>query len=683
MQAYTSERLRNVVLVGHGGAGKTTLAEAMLLACGAITRMGRVEDGSTVSDFDEQEQQHGYSISASLLVLEWAECRINLIDAPGYPDFEGEVVEGMSAADSAIVLVDAIAGLQGGTELAWHRANEAGDLPRLVLVSRLDRENADFDAVLGALRERFGTKVVPLAIPIGSAHDLSGSVDLLTGAASDADGGSGDAPAEMADAVAAAREMLIESVAETDDDLLNKYLEGEEISDAELTTALHDAFAAAQVVPVLPVSATTGTGVRPLLDAIAHIFPSPLGRTHALEDGEVVTGGNDPLVVHVFKTTADLFVGRLNFLKVLSGTLRPDANPYNVQRQTPERLGHLYLQRGREQIEVPELVTGDIGVAAKLSETLTGDTMVASQEYSATVPPLPFPDSTYRSAIHPRTQQDVDKLGAALARLVEQDPTLIVERDPDTAETILRTLGDAQVNIVAARLSENYGSNVDVTEPLVPYRETITAPAKTEYRHKKQTGGHGQYGHVVIEMQPLSRGGGFEFEDKVVGGNVPRQYIPAVEKGIIESLPEGPLASAPVVDLKVTLLDGSSHNVDSSEMAFKLAASNALRQGILQARPALLEPLMKLRIRVTGDHVGDVISDLNTRRGQVHGVESDGDISIIEAEVPLAEVQRYSSDLRAITQGRGTSTITFDRYVEVPRNVQEQVLKQRQAAETE
>ncbi len=680
MRAFTSDQLRNVVLMGHGGAGKTTLAEAMLLAAGVTTRMGRVEDHNTVSDFDEQEQAHTYSISTSVLSFEHGDQRINLLDAPGYPDFEGEVAQAARAADAAVILVDGLAGPQAGTEVACAHAEAAG-LPRLFLISRLDRENADFDATLAALRERFGTRVVPLAIPIGTSSGLTGVVDLLSGEAQLADGSTSAAPGDLADAIAAAREMLVESVAETDDDLLNKYLEGESISDEALTSALHDAFGRGEVAPVLPSSATLHVGVHSLLGLITRVFPGPVGREHPLVEGSVATAPDGPLVVHAFKTTADPFVGRLTFIKVLSGTLKADAHPHNVQRNTAERLGHLYVARGKEQLEVPELVAGDIGVVAKLSETLTGDTLVASSaDTSKVVPPIAYPPSTYRSAIHPRGKGDVDKLSSALTKLVEQDPTILIERDPDTSELVMTTVGDAQVQIAAARLAKNYGVAVDVTEPRVPYRETITTPAKSEYRHKKQSGGHGQYGHVVIELEPLSRGGGFEFADKVVGGNVPRQYIPAVEKGVVETLPTGPLSQSPIVDVKVTLLDGSSHSVDSSEMAFKLAASQALQQGILNARPILLEPVMKLTIRVPSDHVGDVMSDMNTRRGSVHGVDPQGDYSVVEAEAPLAEVHRYTPDLRALTQGRGSFTMTFDRYVEVPGNVQENVLKQIQQA---
>ena len=658
MQSYTSDQLRNVVLMGHGGSGKTTISEAMLFASGAISRMGSVDSQNTVSDYDVLEHAHSYSISTSLLAIEWAGHRINLLDAPGYADFDCEVVEACAAADAALITVDAVGGMQAGLESAWAHADEAG-LPRMLLITRLDRENADFDGLLSALRERFGTKVVPIAVPDGVAADFSATVDLLTDADADPD----------------AREMLVESVADTDDELLNKYLEGEEIGADELSAALARAVAAGDVVPVLPVSASSEIGVTELMDRIVALLPSPLGREHALEEGSTTTDPSGELVAHVFKTTADPFVGRLTFMKVLSGTLRADQSPYNVQRKTTQRLGHLFLYRGKEQIEVPELVAGDIGVAAKLNDTLTGDTFVATEADAVTVPPLPLPVPTYRSALHPTTKADVDKLSSALQRIQEQDPSIRIDRDPDTHEILMFTVGDAQVNIATTRLEETYGVAVDAVLPRVPYRETVSTSTKSEYKHKKQSGGHGQYGHVVISIEPLQRGGGVEFADKVVGGSVPRQFITAVEKGVHETLPDGPLANSPIVDVRVTLLDGSAHSVDSSEMAFKIATAQALKQGILDAHPVLLEPVMKLRIRVPSDHVGDVMSDLNTRRGHVHGVEPDGAVSCIEAEVPLAEVQRYTTDLRAVTQGRGSFTIEFDRYVEVPGNVQEQVLK--------
>ncbi len=683
MQAYRSEDLRNIALMGHGGAGKTTLAEAALLLSGAITRMGKVEDRNTVSDFDDQEHQHRYSISASVIPVEWAGRRLNLLDTPGYPDFDGEVVAAATAADAAFVVIDGVAGIQGGSEAAWGYADEAG-LARMVAITRLDRENADYDAVLAALRTRFGSNVAPLTIPIGSAATFEGAVDVVTGKAyRGADGAVSDTPASMAEAIASARDTLIEAVSDTDDDLLNAYIEGTEITDDQLAAALANAVRAGRVVPVVAMAGASALGVWQALDAAAALLPSPLGRAHRLDgDATVTTEAGGPLVAHVFKTTADPFVGRLTYIHVLSGTLRPDANPWNVRHGQTERLGHLFLVRGKEQIAVPELVAGDIGVAAKLAVTVTGDTFVASEVQKGTrVAPIPFPEPAYRSAFHPRTKADIDKLSQGLARVTEQDPTIRVARDPETGETIVTTLGDAQVNIAAARLEKNYGVAVDATAPRIPYRETVTAVTKSEYRHKKQSGGHGQYGHVVIQVSPAARGAGFSFEEQVVGGTVPKQFIPAVEKGLVETLPTGPLSHSPIVDIRVSLLDGSSHAVDSSEMAFKLAAGQALKQGILDAHPILLEPVARLTITVPPGLVGDVMSDLNTRRGHVHGVEPNGAVSIIDAEAPLAEVQRYAIDLRAITHGRGRFTLRTGHYAEVPAHVQEQVLKTLATAE--
>ena len=681
MQAYTSDQLRNVVLMGHGGAGKTTLAEAMLLCAGHISRLGRVEDGNTVSDFDEEEKRHQYSISASVLAIEWNGVRINLIDTPGFPDFEGEVVEGCAAADAALIAVDASSGPQGGTDVAWERADEAGPLPRAIVVTRLDRENANFQRTLDQLRERFGNRVVPLVLPIGSAGELEGTVNLLTGRALRGEE-AGEAPEEMAEEIAAGREVLVESVAESDDELLNKYLEGEEITDGELSEALHAGFASGDVVPVFPACALNMVGVRTLLDDIVVLFPSPSGREHPLAEGSVVTDNGGALVAEVFKTTVDPFVGQLSFIKVLSGTLRADQNPHNGRTHSTERLGHLFVMRGKEQIEVPELVAGDIGVAHKLAETETGDTFVASEADTQVVRGLPLPTPTYRTALQPVSKGDVDKLSSALHRITAQDRTIKVSRDQDTGETIMTTIGDAQVAIARSRLSENYGVAVEAVEPRVPYRETISGKVKSEYRHKKQSGGHGQYGHVVIEIEPQARGEGVAFEAKVVGGSVPRQFIPAVEKGVMETLPNGPLAHSPIVDVRVTLLDGSSHSVDSSEMAFKLAASQALKQGILDAHPVLLEPVMSLKVRIPSEYLGDVMSDISGKRGSVHGVDPDGDMSTIDAEAPLSEVQRYATDLRALSGGRGRFTIEFDRYVEVPAHVQEEILKQLEIAES-
>lgn len=666
MQTYRPEQIRNVALMGHSKSGKTSLCEAMVFASGATSRVGRVEDGNTVSDYDEQEHLHGYSIGTALVAIEWNGHRINLLDTPGYADFEGEVVSAAAAADAVVITVDAVSGIEGGTDAAWEQAEHAGVPARFFAIARIDRENADFHRVLGALRERFGSRVVPLALPGGE-----GVTQVLSG---DGSGLSGP--------LAEAREMLTEAVAETDDELLEAYLDGQSIEAERLRVALCRAVHVGAVVPVLPVCATGGIGVKELMDSLVEFAPNPLGRAYPTEDGESLQVTSDgPLVARVFKTTVDPFIGHLSFVKVLSGRLTQGGHALNARGHADERTAHLYLMRGKEQIEVSELAAGDIGAIPKLMQTHTGDVLVGPGETARMLPPLPFPEPTYRSAIHPRSRDDVDKVSQALARIQEQDPTVRIERGEDSGEVILLTLGEVHAGIAAARLQRENGVTVDVTEPRVPYVETIRSQVQAEYRHKKQSGGRGQFGHVVIKVEPLARGAGFEFAEQVVGGNVPRQFIPAVEHGIVEALPTGPLAKSRLVDLKVTLLDGSSHSVDSSEIAFKIAAAQALHQAVLEAQPVLLEPVMRLRVVVPSDVMGAINGEITSRRGSVIGFEQDGEATTVEALAPLAEVQRFGPQLRSLTHGRGRFTLTFDHYAEVPPHVQERVLAEREAHE--
>lgn len=680
MDRYDTGQLRNVALVGHHGSGKTTFAEAALLASGAIGRLGSVPDGNTVSDYDPLEQSHEYSISSSLIPIEWSGTRINLIDAPGYPDFEGEVVAAAAAADGAMIAVDSVSGVEAGTELAWLRLDAAEVRPRMMLVTRLDRENANYQQVVDQLRGRFGNGVAPFGLPIMGADGIEGVYDLLEQQATRA-GQVSEAPAELAGEIEAAREQLIEAAADADDDIMMKYLEGEELGHDEITAALKAGVATGAVVPVFPVCSTRDIGVRAALHEVAQLFPSPADREYPTADGTIAPDSSGGLVAFVFKTASDPFVGHLSFVRVLRGSIAAGAQLKNAHNGESERAPHVYVQRGSQQIEVPALVTGDLGVIPKLSHTHTGEVLTDGGEVPA-LRPLPLPTPTYRSALHPLSDKDVDKLSMALERLRDQDPTIKVEHDRDTGETILLTLGDAHASVAIDRMKQNYGVEADMTEPLVPYRETIAGASKAEYRHKKQTGGHGQYGHVVIELEPLPRGSGFEFADAVVGGSVPRQFIPAVESGVTEAMSAGPLARSPIVDLRVTLVDGSSHSVDSSEMAFKTAAIQAIREGMMNAQPVLLEPVMKMQIHVPNDNVGDVMSEISSRRGSIQGVDAanrDG-YSTISAEVPLAEVQRYITSLRALVGGRGSFDMQFDRYVEVPYELQQAAVAQRAAA---
>jgi len=662
MQTYGTENLRNVALVGHTKSGKTSLAEAMLLASGALTRAGRVEDGNTVSDSDEQEHQHGYSIFTSLITVEWRGHRINLLDTPGYADFEGEVVSAATVADTAVIALDGAAGIESGTEAAWEHIEACRVPARMFAVMRLDREHADFARVVDALRSRYGDHVAALAIPDAG---LTQVVSLLSPAA----------PTGMEEEFAAAREQLLEAVAESDDTLLEHYLEGESIGDLELAAAVRAGIANGGLLPVVPVAATAMFGVEALLDTLVELTPAPQSRVELrTETGSVGVGSDGPPVAQVFKTVSDPFVGHLSLVRVLSGRLARGEHLKNWGREYEERAAHLFVLRGHEQIEMAELPLGDIGAIPKLMHTVTGDLLVTPGMERVECSPIAYPEPQYRSAILLQRRDDMDKLTQAMARLQEQDPTVRIVRDPETAETVLYTQGEVQAGIIGARLQREYGVAVDLDEPQVPFRETVRQSARADYRHKKQTGGRGQFGHLVIEVEPLPRAAGFEFAEKVVGGSVPKQYIPAVEQGIREALLSGPLTGAPLVDLRVTLLDGSSHSVDSSEMAFKLAAEQALYEAVMQADLVLLEPVMRIHVRVPSELMGDISGLLTSSRGHIVGFEPRGEFTIVEALAPLAEVQRLSPQVRSLTHGRGRFSMTFDHHAEAPSTVQERVV---------
>jgi elongation factor G len=691
MKQYGTEQLRNVGLFSHGGAGKTTLSEALLFVSGTINRMGRVEEGTTVSDYDPEETKRNISVQMSILPVEWKGHKINVLDTPGYADFVGEVREALRAADSAIVLVDAVSGVEVGTELEWRYANEF-ELPRFVYVSKMDRENADFYRTVDQLRERFGSKVVPIQIPIGSQNAFEGVVDLLKMKAFvDNKGTASEAGASLLDEAQPHRERLIEAVAETDDELINKYLEGEEISDDELNRALRAATVRGDIYPVLCGAPPSVKGVAPLLDALVAFMASPAdkGAVQAVEPASntevaLAPSTKEPLLAFVFKTTADPYVGKLTYLRVYSGVLSSNSQVFNSTKGRDERIGQLYVVRGKTQEPTEMLVAGDIGAVAKLQETVTGDSL-CQRERVVAMPGLTFPHPSFSVAIAPKTKADLDKLGSALTRLVEEDPTIVVRKEGDTGEMILSGMGESHVDVATERMRRKFGVEVEKATPKVPYKETVQSSAKAEYKHKKQTGGHGQYGHVFLEVEPLARGTGFEFGDKVVGGSVPRNFIPAVEKGVREQLGEGVLAGYPLVDLKVTLYDGSYHPVDSSEMAFKVAASQALKKGIELARPVLLEPVMDLEATVPEAFMGDVMSDLNSKRCRVMGMDTNDGISTIKAQGPLSELRTYATDLRSITQGRGTYTMTYSHYEEVPAHLTGAVVaeakKEREARE--
>ncbi len=673
MPVIDTPRLRNVALLSHSGAGKTILAEAMLFATGATTRQGTIEEGTTASDFEPEEQRREASVQTAIVPCTWRDHKINLLDTPGYADFRGDVIAATRVADSAVIAVAAPSGVEVGTTQMWRIAEERG-LPRILFVSKLDRENTDFGRVLDSLTETFGRACVAVQVPVGSEADFSGVVNLL-----DPDAG---VPDGLESEVEEARERLVEAIAETDDDLATKYLEGEELTSEEIVAGLKQGIASREIVPVMAGAATVGIGATDLMDAIVNLLPSPAESTTATTaDGdEVELDGdpNGPLAAIVFKTAADPFVGKLSYFRVYNGTFKSDSQIANATRDESERAGQLFVMTGKEQEPVPGLAPGDIGVVPKISSVLTGDTLT-DRGNQLRLAGLEFGPPVHRMAVYPKTKADLDKLTAALARITEEDPSLQLTRDAGTNEMLLGGLGDVHVDIAVEKMKRKFGVEVQLEIPKVAYRETISMPTKVEYRHKKQSGGHGQFGHVWLEIQPLDRGSGFEFGEKVVGGSVPREYIPSVEKGCKQAIADGVLAGYPVVDLKATLVDGKYHPVDSSGVSFEIAGNHALSDGIRQADPTLLEPVMLARITVPESDTGDVMGDLNSKRARILGMLPNGDgTTTVEAEVPQIEMLRYATDLRSQTQGRGTFTIDFHHYDEVPRHLVERVVQQTQ-----
>jgi elongation factor G len=683
MKQYATEKIRNLVLLGHGGTGKTSLAEAALFVSGAINRLGKVEDGTTTSDFDPDEIKRKVSISASLAPVEWKDHKLNIIDTPGYADFLGEAYSGLAAADAAVIVVCAASGVQVGTEQTWEMA--AGrHIPRAVVINRIDRENADFAEALRQIQSELSKRAVAVEVPIGAVESFQGVVDLIDRKAYLGDKATpGDVPADMADTVETLRSALAEAVAENDEELLDKFLEGNDLTPEEIRKGLALGIASGDLYPVFTVSSTRTTGIARLLDAIVEYFPTPADHPIKAMVGEKETelkaDPNGPLAVQAFKTTADPYVGKLSYLRVYSGTLKSDSHVWDANKGVDERTGHLFIVRGKHEEPVPELVAGDIGAVAKLAETLTGNTLT-TKEQPVTQPPIVFPEPVFIVAQFPHSKADTEKMSAALARIVEEDPVLQVHRDLDTGETILAGLGESHVESACEKMKRKFGADVVHETPRVPYKETVTSKISSEHTHKKQSGGHGQYAKVTIEIEPLPRGSGFEFVNKTVGGSVPKQYVPAVEHGVQEALHQGVLSHNEVVDVRVSLTDGKEHPVDSSEMAFKLAGSQALKEGVEKARPVLLEPIVNVRVKAPETFTGDLVSDLNGKRAHVLGITPEDHGTVIDAQAPLAEMQRYATDLRSLTQGRATFSIVFDHYAEVPDHVAKKVIEAAQKA---
>ncbi|MBA2569867.1 MAG: elongation factor G [Chloroflexi bacterium] len=673
-------RLRNVVLAGHSGSGKTTLAEHLLHKAGAITRLGRVDDGTASLDFEPEEQKRKLSLSLAVAGLEHDGHHATLIDTPGYADFAGEVVEGFAAADGALLTMDASGGVEAGTETAIALGRQTNTAALFVL-TKCDRENADPTAALDALRAAFGSKIAPLQVAIGAAESFRGYVDLVHRTAWVYDGGKRTEvpiPDDLADEVSRRRDQLLEAAAEADDDVLTKYLEGEEVSDAELEACLHKGVRESVLAPVMLTAAGKDIGVEGLLDAIVRYLPSPGEEPPALAtDGtakevDVPPDPDGPLLAQVFKTAADPFVGRLTYFRVYSGKISSHDHVWNAGRGEEERIGQVLRVKGKDHEPIGSVGAGEIGAVAKLLHTVTGDTL-SQREKPLTLPPLAFPEPTLPIAIEPASKADLDKLSSALARLVEEDPTIRVERPVETGEQLLWTLGENQTAVSAERLKRKFGTSVVTHPPRVPYRETIRGETRVEGRHKKQTGGRGQFGHVWLAIEP-NPGGGVAFAEKIVGGSVPRQFFSGVEKGVRDVADKGPLAGYPVVDFKATLYDGSFHTVDSDELSFRLAASMATRKGIHESSPALLEPIMDVEVRVPETYMGDVNRDLNTRRGRVLGMDSADGMQVVRAHVPQSELFTYATELRSLTGGRGTFRASLDHYEEVPAHVAQKII---------
>ena len=683
MKPTSPDRIRNVALISHGGAGKTSLAEAMLFDAGAIPRLGSVDGGTAALDHDPDEQKRRQSINLAIGTLEADGARITLVDTPGYADFQSDVIEALAAVDAAILVVDASAGVEVGTEEVWRLAEER-KLPRFIFINKMDRENANYDATLDGLKSAFGPKIAPVYLPIGSAESFRGYIDVIEQHANVYEGGKPQEvpiPDEMRAGEEARREALVEAAAEASDELMTRYLDGETISDQEIETAVHKGTREGSVVPVFVGSALKNIGVRELATMIAKHIPSAAevgGRTTT--DGKRVDPDPAaPLVAQVFKTTADPFVGRLTYFRVVAGTLHAQAHLWNATHKAEERIGNILGLLGKDQVNMPQAGPGDIVAVAKLASTQIGDTLVADRTQSTSLPPLQFPEPSLQVSIEPESKADLDKLGQALSRMLEEEPCARVHREEGTGETILTAMGDAHVDVLVERLKRKFGASVRTGSPRVPYRETIRKPAKIDNRFKRQTGGHGQFGHVVIEFEPLPSGSGFEFGDKIVGGVVPKQYIPAVEKGLRETLAEGVLAGYPVVDLRARLVDGSYHTVDSSEMAFKVAASQALKRAFPEADPTLLEPILDVEVIVPDTYMGDVMGQITAKRGHVLGMDSSDGMQHLHAQVPQAEMFHYATELRSITQGRGRFSWKLDHYAEVPSTISDRVIADHQA----
>jgi len=687
MKVYDTDKIRNLVFIGHGGCGKTSLVSGILFFTGMSNRLTKVEEGNTITDFDDDEIARNNSIRSSLAYCEYDQHKINLLDTPGYNAFIQSAREAVRIADTAVVVVDAVSGVEVQTEKVWKFADEAA-LPRIIVVNKLDRENADLNKVMESIHEYFGRKAVSVQLPIGKEKDFKGVVDLISGKAyifTDDESGKfkeEDIPAELKDEVESRREELVEMVAESDEALMEKFFEEGTLSEQDMMDGLKKAILEGNIVPVFCTAATLNYGAAQIISAAVKYLPSPADRgTFTAQDPkseEEMTydiSADDPYAAYVFRTIADPFSGRISIFKVYSGTIQSDTSVDNVNTDVTERLGSLQVMLGKNPTPVSEVKAGDIAAVAKLKSTQAGHTF-ASPKRPVLFLPLDYPEPAISFAIEPKSRGDEEKISMALVKLKEEDPTISYGRDPQTKELLLSGSGQLHVEVIVDRMKSRYSVDVILKTPKVPYRETITAKADVQGRHKKQTGGHGQFGDCKIIMEPQERDKGFEFEDKIFGGSIPQTYRPAVEKGIIQSAERGYLAGYPVVDFKVTLYDGSYHDVDSSEMSFKIAGSIAFKKAMEKAKPVLLEPIMQVEIYAPEECAGDIMGDLNSRRGRVQGMDTKGSTTMIKAQVPMAEMLTYAPDLTSMTGGRGSYTMELSGYEVVPHSFQAKIIEQ-------
>jgi len=673
LAAYTIKDIRNIALISHAGSGKTTLSEAILHNAGASNRFGKIEDGTTLSDYSDDEKERKISINASILSFNYENKHINIIDIPGYADFIGEAIATLRAADSAIVLVDACEGVEVGTEKVWAMADKL-NLPRLILINKMNKENIDFDKTVEDIKERLGKGCVLTAMPLGSGANFKGVVNLLDKASIESLSG------EDKDKASKLRNELIEVIAENNDELLEKYLEGTELSSEEITKGFKKGVLEESIFPIFSGASILDIGVKELLSGIIDVLPSPdegplkkVKDAKSNEEKEIKPDPNGPFAAQVFKSIADPYVGQLNIFRIFSGRLKPDTNFYNVTQQTKERFGPLLSLFGKEQRPVTEAIAGDIIAVSKLKNTSTGDSL-SDEKNQVVFNNAVFPEPAISFSVKPKTRSDEDKISSALHKLSAEDRTFVARRDEQTKELIVSGLGDLHLDIMINRLKKRFHVDVDRGTPKVAYKETIKKSAKTQFKYKKQTGGHGQYGDVWIEIEPLEREKGFEFVDKIVGGAIPRNYIPSVEKGVVEAMASGAIAGYSMVDMRVTLYDGSYHDVDSSDMAFKIAGLMALKKAVTQAQPILLEPVMDVDVVVPDEFMGDITGNLNSRRGRIAGMDVQGKNQVIKAKIPLAEMFKYASELKSMTGGRGSYTMRFSHYDEVPQKIAQGII---------